>query len=101
MQNVVVNDGEIGAPESTIDDCKDDRVTGAALAIKCWNDWRKRELIALGLTRQRVIDEANGKTPIVTRRMNNLVYRFMQTMEQQHAEKEMNPIPTWREERGL
>jgi len=101
MQNVRVDGNEIGAPESTSEDCKDDRVFAAGLACKAWTDWRKPEMIALGLTRQRVADENDGKTPLVTQRVNNLVYRFMQSLDQQAREAEFAPIETWRTERGL
>jgi Terminase RNaseH-like domain len=101
MQIVRVEGTTIGAPESTSEDCKDDRVTGAGLACKAWTDWRKPELIALGLTRERVLGEERGETPLAVARINNLVYRFMQTQEQQAAEAQMAPLKTWREERGL
>jgi hypothetical protein len=98
---VRVDGTTIGAPESTSEDCKDDRVIGAALACKAWTDWRKAEMIALGLTRQRVLDEDQGRAPIVVQRVNNLVYRFMQTLDQQAQEADLRPIETWRTDRGL
>jgi len=101
MQNVRVDGNEIGAPESSSPDCKDDRVTGAALATMAWNSWRKAEMIALGLTRKRVKEETGGKAPVIIQRMNNLVYRFMQNADQRAAEAAMTPLQTWREERGF
>ena len=101
MQNVRVEGNEIGAPESTSEDCKDDRVMAAGLACMAWNEWRKAEMIALGLTRKRILDEHEGKTPMIAQRMNNLVYRFMQSVDERAREAEFAPIETWRSERGL
>lgn len=101
MQNVRVEGDQIGAPESRSEDCKDDTVFASALAIRAWLDWRRPEMMAHGLTRQRVIDEAQGNVDLVTKRMNNVVYRFLQTMEEQAQEPEIDPTPPWRLERGL
>lgn len=101
MQMVRVDGTTIGAPESRSEDCKDDRVIAACLACRAWNDWRKPEMIAMGLTRQRVLDNASGATPTVVTRMNNLVWRYMQSAHEQAEERELSPIPTWREEMGF
>jgi hypothetical protein len=101
MQNVRVDGNSIGAPESTSEDCKDDRVIAAALACKAWTDWRRNEMIGLGLTRDRVTQEESNPTPTVAKRMNNLVYRFVQDVNARAAEAEFEQIPTWRESRGL
>ena len=101
MQAVRVDGTEIGAPESSNEDCKDDRVIAGSLAHKAWADWRKPEMIAQGLTRQRVHDEHQGKVAIVPQRLNNLVYRFMQDADVRAKEAELEPLSTWREDRGL
>ena len=72
-----------------------------SLAHKAWADWRKPEMIAQGLTRQRVHDEHQGKVAIVPQRLNNLVYRFMQDADVRAKEAELEPLSTWREDRGL
>jgi hypothetical protein len=100
MLDVRVMDDEIGAPNGQ----HDDRVTAAALACLAWNDpptSRKVEMISLGLTRKRVMDETSGSASLMAQRANNLVYRFMQTLEQQAEEAKLAPLRTWREERGL
>jgi hypothetical protein len=101
MQNVRVDGNSIAAPESSSEDCKDDKVIGGALAHKAWTDWRRAEMIALGLTREKAREQDRGAVPKVAERVNNLVFRFLQTREQQALEASMNPVPTWREERGL
>jgi hypothetical protein len=101
MQNVRVEGNSICAPESSSEDCKDDRVIAAALACKAWMDWRRNEMIALGLTWAKAQEQAAGGVPAVPQRLNNLVYRFMQTEQQRHEEARLNPVPTWREQRGL
>jgi hypothetical protein len=100
MLDVRVMEDEIGAPNGQ----HDDRVTAAALACLAWNDpptSRKVEMISLGLTRKRVMDETSGSASLMAQRANNLVYRFMQTLEQQAEEAKLAPLRTWREERGL
>ena len=99
MQNVRNDDGHIGAPESRSDDCKDDTVFATALAIRAWTDHRRTEMIAEGLTRERVENEATGKISLVTQRVNSLVYRFLKTADEMAA----NPpeIETFRSARGL
>lgn len=105
MVNVRVDGNTIGAPDSSSEDCKDDRVIAGALACKAWLDHRRSEMIALGLTREIAArqEEENPRAVqnMVKRRVNNLVYRFVQTEQQRIQEEAMNPVPTWREERGL
>ncbi len=101
MSNVVVDDtGSIGAPESRSGEGKDDRVFGAALAHRAWMDWRRPDLIAQGLTYQRVVDEETGAISKVVSRVNDQVYRFLKTQEELAAEPP-SQVPAWREERGL
>jgi hypothetical protein len=101
MQNVRVEGNAIAAPESTSEDCKDDRVIAAALACKAWTDWRKTEMIVMGLTREIARKHADGSIPKVAQRMNNLVYRFMQASDLAAQEAALNPVPSWRDERHL
>jgi hypothetical protein len=63
MSNVVQDGSHIGAPESSSEDCKDDRVFAAALALKAWTDHRKNELIALGLSYDLVTQQENEQIP--------------------------------------
>ena len=53
MSIVVVNDGDIGAPESTDENMKDDCVFGTALASRAWTDWLRKDMIAQGLDLRR------------------------------------------------
>lgn len=101
MQNVRVDGNSIGAPESTSEDCKDDRVIAGALACKAWMDHRRDEMIQLGLTRAIVLTEEADPRPTIAKRMNNLVYRFVQSEQQRAQEADLHAIPTFREERGL
>ena len=101
MGNVVVDDGgHIGAPESRSGEGKDDRVFGGALAHRAWLDWRKPELIAQGLTYQRVNDEETGAASKIVSRVNDQVYRFLRTQEQLALEPP-DSTPAWKRERGL
>ena len=101
MQNVRIDGSEIAAPDSPSPDCKDDKVIAGALAVKAWADWRRNEMVSLGLTREKAREQDRGAVPKVAERMNNLVFRFLQTREQQAIEARLDPVPTWREERGL
>ena len=100
MQIVVREEnGHIGAPESRDQDCKDDRVYAAALAMRAWIDWTRKEMLAQGLTMSRVKDAETGRsTPQVTM-LNSLVLNFLRTAEEQ-AEAGPEPEP-WRTNWGL
>jgi hypothetical protein len=99
MHGVIVDGTTIGAPESSAEDSKDDRVMATALAVRAWINWRRPEMLSLGLTRAMVMAEESGETSKVTSRMNSMVRRFMQTQEERAMQQA--ELPTWREERGL
>jgi hypothetical protein len=97
---IVVQDGsEIGAPESKSENSKDDRVFATALANRAWLNWRRPELLANGMTYERVMAEERGETSPQSRSMNGIVARWFKTQEEKAA---MPPErPNWRVQRGL
>jgi hypothetical protein len=97
---IVVQDGsEIGAPESSNEDSKDDRVFATALATRAWINWRRPEMLANGETYEAVMGEETGEISKESRSLNGLVFRFLRSQEELRA----NPMPplTWRQQRGL
>ena len=99
MTYVVQDGNEIGAPNSSSQNSKDDRVFAAALAHKAWQDWIKRDMLGKGLTYDRVMSEQRGETTRMAKSINNQVARFFMTMEEK---RQLLPPPqTWRESRGL
>jgi hypothetical protein len=99
MRIVVQNGDEIGAPESSSEHSKDDRVFAAALAIRAWLNWRRPGLLSQGLTYERVMSDERGETSAKTRSLNGLVARFFLTMEERA--KLGDERPDWRIDRGL
>lgn len=98
---IVVQDGsEIGAPESTSESCKDDRVFAMALAVRAWINSVRPGQIAMNETYERVMDEQSGVMTPASKTMNNLVYRFFQTAEQR-AQEEPERGPRWATDRGI
>jgi hypothetical protein len=100
---LVVQDGsEIAAPESSSEDCKDDRVFACALAVRAWINWRRAAQIANNETYQRVTDEEAGTATPLTKSVNEIVYRFFKRKDEE-AEllAEMPRAPQWRLDRGL
>lgn len=97
---IVVQDGsEIGAPESSSENSKDDRVFATALANRAWINWRRPELLAQGLTYERVMSEESGEASAMSRSLNGQVFRYFKTREEQ---AEMEPEqPKWQVDRGL
>ena len=61
MTIVQDNDGDIGAPDSTDINEKDDRVFAAALAHKAWVDWIRSDMLAQGQTFERVMKDERGE----------------------------------------
>jgi hypothetical protein len=83
-------------------------VIAGALAHKAWSDWRRNEMIAEGLTRERVKNEADldprnpaHRHAVKVQQVNGLVYRFMQSQQQRAEQAELDGVPTWRTQRGL
>ncbi len=99
MSVVVQNGSEIGAPESNSSSSKDDRVFAAAFAKLAWSDWVRPEMIANGLTYERVMAEERGESTLSSRSLNGLVSRFFQTAEEKA--RNVPEQPAWREARGL
>jgi hypothetical protein len=91
MGNVVVVDGDIGAPESRDEDMKDDRVFAAGLANLNWQNWIRKEMIGLGETYDVVMSRESKDVSPTAHRVNSLVLNFMRTLEEQAREREENP----------
>jgi len=99
MSIVVVNDGEIGAPESTDENMKDDRVFAAALAARAWTDWVRKDMIAQGLTYDVVMKAEPGQETKQETAVNSIVRNFLRTQEER-ANAEPEP-PKWKSDLGL
>jgi hypothetical protein len=102
MMNVVQDGSTIGAPESSNVNLKDDRVFGAALALRAWINWRRPEMMAQNLTYQTVTDEETGATSARARSLNGLVNRYFQWQQVLDEERvDADGTPSWRADRGL
>jgi hypothetical protein len=100
MSIVVVDDGEIGAPESKDAACKDDRVFAAAFSWMAWSEWIRKDMIASGQTYQVVSDsESKSQNEKMKGRMMGIVERFMASAEAR-ANEEPQP-PKWMRDVGL
>ena len=99
MRIVVVDGSEIGAPESSGENSKDDRVFATALAVRAWINWRRPALMNEGLTYAVVMDQEQGRATPQNRALNQIVSRFFMTAEEraQAAGTETN----WRVDMGL
>ena len=99
MRIVVVDGSEIGAPESSGENSKDDRVFATALAVRAWINWRRPALMNEGLTYAVVMDQEQGRATPQNRALNQIVSRFFMTAEEraQMAGTETN----WRVDMGL
>ncbi len=99
MRLVVADGDSIGAPESSNENSKDDRVFATALANRAWINWRRNEMLQQGLTMQRVLDEERGVADPGNIRLNHMVQRFLLSQQQQ---AEMQDLKTnWRTDMGL
>lgn len=96
MRNVVVVDDHIGAPDNPDDDKKDDRVFALGLAVLCWTNWLRAEMIQGGLTYEFVTEQERVDKRPDERRVNSLVSRFLA-----RADEEPEPEADWREGFGL
>jgi hypothetical protein len=103
MANVVSDDGEIGAPESKDENEKDDRVFAAAFAHKAWKDWVQSDMLAQGLTYERVMNEEKNPQTKVQRSIDGIVWGFLKTAAQKAEEDGLAgpPVAPWREDNGL
>ena len=100
MSAVVQDGNEIGAPESSGEDCKDDRVFSAALAVRAWVNWIRRAQVANDETYERITQEESGEMAAATRNLNQIVYRFFRKKDEE-AEAEPPRGPDWKRVRGL
>ena len=98
MQNVVVVDDHIGAPESQNEDMKDDSVFAASLAIRAWTEWVRREMLVNGQTYEVVMNGGNQKPD--EQRVNGIVRRFLLTQEEK-ANMPVDNVPKWKRDYGL
>ena len=96
MRNMVVVDDRIGAPDNPDDDKKDDRVFALGLAILCWTNWLRAEMIQAGLTWEFVTEQERVDRRPDEKRVNSLVSRFLA-----RAGEEIEPEADWRESFGL
>lgn len=109
MANVRRDDhGHIGAPESSDENSKDDRVFALALALRAWLDHIRKELLAqetVGylLTYEAVIQRGENPPTRTSRGVNNIVQRFLQSANEQADMMERDPPrgPKWRMDQGL
>lgn len=86
MELVIVNDGSIGAPESSNPDLKDDRVFAMAYANKAWQDWVRKQMLSEGQTFEVVSARENGDVPPMARNINSLVARFLARADEEVEE---------------
>jgi hypothetical protein len=103
MALVVVDDDDIGAPESRDEDSKDDCVFAMGLANKAWREWVRKDMIAQGLTWEVVMNEAAvDKTP-QSKSLNHLVRGFLLSQAQKAEEARVAgpQPPLWKSEHGL
>ena len=96
MNNVIVHDDDVGAPDSADEDKKDDRVFALGLAVLAWTKWLRKEMIAQGQTYEVVMAAQRGDNAPATNQLNNLVYRFLAL-----SDEPIEVEPTWRERAGL
>ena len=100
MALVIVDGGHIGAPESRSENAKDDRVFAAALGVRAWIDWIRRDMLAQGLTHERVMQDSLGTATAASRSLNGIIFRFLKT-QQELAENPPDEYPSWRRDRGI
>jgi hypothetical protein len=100
MMIVVQDKNEIGAPESTSETCKDDRVFATALSVRAWIDWRRPAMIAENETYERMMQLETDGPGSVGRELNDIVYRFFKRQDE-YAEMEPPRGPPWKTSRGL
>ena len=99
MSYVVQTGADISAPAGDEDYNKDDRVIGAALAIRTWNDWVRPRMVAAGASYQAVMDAETGNYGNLGALTNRVVMNFLKT----EAERldTVDNVPKWMRERGF
>jgi hypothetical protein len=98
MNNVIVDDDVIGAPESKDEDKKDDRVFSAGLACVAWIDWIRTEMIQSGLNYDYVMKMESDEATPTMKAVNSIVRNFFKRADE---EAEAPPPPDWLERQGL
>ncbi len=96
MSNVRVDGSEIGAPESSDENCKDDRVFAAGLGVLAWSKWMRSEMLSAGRTYEEEMKAESGEQTRSEVMVNSIVRRFLA-----RADEEIIPEPTWKERMGL
>lgn len=99
MAIVTQDDGRIGAPESSGENSKDDRVFAAALANRAWINWLKMEMIQRGYLHDLVMNTESGATPPPEPVVAKLVADYFRRMEDISAAGPQPP--KWMRDRGL
>lgn len=99
MQQVIQDGVHIGAPESSGETCKDDRVFAAALATKAWVDWVRPGMIANNETYTTVTRSESGEVSPVTATVDRIVSSFFKTAEERATAED--EAPKWIRDRGL
>ena len=89
MVNVIHNDGTIGAPDSSNEDGKDDRVFAGALGNRAWLNWLRPGMIANGETYDLMTRAESGERPRQTQRVMSQVYAFFKRQEEIAANPEL------------
>jgi len=97
MQAVVQEGSTIEAPGRE----KDDRVVGAALANYAWDDWMRPQLIANGMTYERVRAEEAGEASASRVIVDRIVYNYFQRAEELANEDPREREPKILLDRGL
>lgn len=98
---IVVQDGaQIGAPESSGEHAKDDRVFAAALANRAWIDWVRPDMIGQGLTYESVMALESGEQTKIGTAVNRAVANYFKRMEEL-ADLPVERGPQWMIDRGL
>jgi hypothetical protein len=100
MLNVIVDGAHIGAPDSDSDDCKDDRVYSAGLAVGAWVEWRRAEMLALNISYQITMEEERGEQTPIARTLNSIVSNFFLRAAERES-MPFDPRPRWKADRGL
>lgn len=99
MQIVVRDGSKIGAPSGA--NSKDDRVMTAAIAVHTWIQYRKPEMLNLGLTYEMVQSMESQTATVQSKSLMGIVARFMASQAAAAKLEEGAIVPTWKTERGL
>jgi hypothetical protein len=101
MVNVQHTEDTIGAPESTAEDGKDDRVFAGALGCRAWLNWIRPSMLAQGQTYEVVMREERGERVRQSDQVMRQVYKFFVRRDQLAQDALDSPPKTFLAERGL